>query len=129
METTVITASMMWPIMLLMWIGLFINTKYYKSLVTDIKKSKGLIIVASLLGMVLWSFMVRNHSLWDGIPEMIIFVVWAIMLFKSAFMLALPMTFTKLIDNVKYSTNAMKTVWLIYIIIGLYFVNYAYYGV
>ncbi|MFK7780452.1 MAG: hypothetical protein QM490_04955 [Candidatus Gracilibacteria bacterium] len=129
METTVMTSSIMGPIMLLLGIGLFINTKYYKNLATGIKENKGLIIITSIFGMILGSFMVANHNILDGAPEKIISIVGWIILLKSSLILALPKAFTKLASKVKYSSNTLKTVGLVYITIGLYLMNYAYYGV
>jgi hypothetical protein len=129
METAVITSSLMWPIMLLLWIGFFINTKYYKDIDSGFKKNKGLIIISSILWMILWSFMVSNHNILSSTPELIISIVWWILLLKSSLMLALPTSFTKLVEKVHYTVNLLKTAWLVFIIIWLYLMNYAYYGV
>lgn len=129
METTVITSSIMWPIMLLLWIGLFINTKHYKEIATGLKANRGLMVLFAILWMVTWSFLVQNHNLFHGTTEMIIFFVWCIMLLKASFMLALPQTVTKLISKVKYSSNLLKTFWLVHIIFWLYLINFAYYWV
>lgn len=129
MEITIITASIMWPIMLLLWIWLFINTKYYKHIWEGFKNNKWLIIITSILWMILWSYMVANHNILNSLADMIISIVWWVILLKASFMIALPTTFTKIMKNIKYTTNLLKTVWILYIIIGLYLTNFAYYWI
>lgn len=129
MEITVITSSIMWPIMLLLWIGFYINTKYYKDLSVGFEKNKGLIIISSILWMILWSLLVANHNITESLANVIISLVWWIILLKSSIVLALPSTFTKAASKLRYSINFIKSFWIICIIIGLYLINYAYYWV
>jgi len=129
METTVLTSSILWPILLLLWIGLFINTKYYKDIINHITNKNHTLVLAGILWMVVWSYMVSNHNVYESTPAIIISVIWWIALLKSALILALPESFSKVIKNMKYGKNTIKTVWILYIAIWLYLMNYAYFGV
>ena len=129
METTVLTSSILWPILLLLWIGLFINTEYYKDIINHITDKSHTLIIAWILWMVVWSFMVSNHNIYEWIPQIIISVFWWLALLKSALILALPTSFTRILKKMKYWTNAIKTTWIIYIAIWLYLMDYAYFSV
>lgn len=129
METAILTSSIMWPIMLLLWIGLFINTKYYRNLAIGFDSNKGLIIITSMVWMVAWSYMVANHNVSLWLPSVIISLVWWAILLKSSLLLSLPTSFTKILGDIKYTINLLKGIWLIFIIIGLYLMNYAYFWV
>lgn len=129
MQITVLTSSILGPILLLLWIGLFINSKYYIKTIEHITDKSHTLILAAILGMIGWSYMVSNHNVMDGTPEIIISIIWWIMLLKSSMILALPSTFTEAIKKIKYDVISIKTFWLIFIALGLYLMNYAYFGV
>ena len=127
--TAYATASVLWPITLLIGIGLFVNTKFYKSMYDTIKKDKSLLIIAAIGGMIAGTYMVANHSIFDSFAELIISLFGWGLLLKSSLILALPQTFTDMVSKMKYSNNALKTAGIVYIAIGLYLINFAYYGV
>lgn len=129
MEISVTTSSVLWPIILLLWIGLFVNTKYYKEIINHIIEKSHTLIIAWILWMIAWSYMVSNHNVLLWTPEIIISIIWWIMLLKSSFILALPSSFTKIVKKIKYSSKHLKLAWVIYITIWLYLVDYAYYSV
>lgn len=128
MNITVLTSSILWPILLLLWIGLFINSKYYKNTIDHLTDRSHTLIFVWILGMIIWSYMVSNHNVFDWTPEIIISIIWWSILLKSSLILALPTTFTELVKKIDYDINAIKTVWIISIVLWLYLLNFAYFG-
>lgn len=128
MNITVLTSSVLWPILLLLWIGLFINSKYYKNTIEHLTDRSHTLIFVWILGMILWSYMVSNNNIFDWKPEIIISIIWWGILLKSSLILALPTTFTELAKKIDYDINAIKTVWIICIVLWLYLLNFAYFG-
>ena len=128
MNTTVMASSVLGPILLLLWIGLFINSKYYKYILEHITDKSHTLILAWIIGMLAWSFLVANNNVMQGTPEIIISIIWWLILIKSSLILALPITFTNFIKTLRYDINSIKTVWLTFIVIWIYLLNYAYFG-
>lgn len=129
MNITVLTSSVLWPILLLLWIGLFINSKYYKNTLEHLTDRSHTLIFAWVIGMILWSYMVSNNNILEWKPELIISIIWWGILLKSSLILALPITFTEFVKKIDYDIKGIKTVWIIFILAWLYLLNYAYYGV
>lgn len=129
MNITVLTSSVLGPILLLLWIGLFINSKYYKNILEHVTDKSHTLIFVWIIGMILWAYMVSNNNILEWTPELIISIIgWAVLL-DSSLILALPDSFTKWARSMKYEINTIKSIWLIFIVLGLYLLNFAYYGV
>lgn len=129
MNTVVLTSSILGPLLLLLWIGLFINSAYYKNTIEHITDKSHTLILAWILGIIAGSYMVANHNIAEGTPAVIISILGWIVLLKSSLILALPQSFTQAIKKIKYDIVCIKTVWIIYIVLGLYLMNYSYFGV
>lgn len=129
MNITVLTSSVLAPILLLLWIGLFINSKYYKNILEHLTDKSHTLIFVWIIGMIIWSYMVSYHNILEWTPELIISIIGWVILLKSSLILALPVSFTQWARDIKYDINAIKSVWLVYIVLGLYLLNFAYYGV
>ncbi|MDP2090641.1 MAG: hypothetical protein Q8K30_03495 [Candidatus Gracilibacteria bacterium] len=129
MNITVLTSSVLGPILLLLGIGLFINSKYYKNILEHVTDKSHTLIFVGIIGMILGAYMVSNNNILEGTPELIISIIgWAVLL-DSSLILALPDSFTKWARSMKYEINTIKSIGLIFIVLGLYLLNFAYYGV
>ena len=128
METTITIASMLWPVMLLVWMGLIINTSFYKKLTSSIVNEKALLLITWMMWTVVWIYMATNHNVWTSAPEIIVSLIGWIMLVKSAFILATPNIFVHMAENIKYSKKILKVAWAVYIFAWIYLMNFAYWG-
>ncbi|MDD2870822.1 MAG: hypothetical protein PHS49_02430 [Candidatus Gracilibacteria bacterium] len=129
MNTVVLTSSILGPLLLLLGIGLFINSAYYKNTIEHITDKTHTLILAGILGIIAGSYMVANHNIAEGTPAVIISILGWIVLLKSSLILALPQSFTQAIKKIKYDIVSIKSVGIIYIVLGLYLMNYSYFGV
>ena len=126
METTISIAKLLWPIMLLIWIGLFINTGFYKKMINDFIENRGLFFLSWILWIIAWILIVSNHNIWTWFPEIIISFIWWGMLIKTTLMISVPKSARYIVKNIKYPNSILKVAWVVYAFLWIYLIYFAY---
>jgi len=126
METTIMISSIIWPIMLLLWVWMLINTKFYQKILNVFVKEKVSVLVSWIGWAVAWIFMVSNHNIWEWTTAIIISILSWIVLIKSSLIIAFPLFFMNIVKKISYPNWLLKIFWIIYILFGIYLTNFAY---
>lgn len=126
MESATMISSIIGPIILLLWVWLLVNTKFYDGIIKAFIKERALVLVSWIWWAVAWILMVWSHNMWWSAPEIVVSLLWWIVLVKSALILAFPWFFMSMVEYIKYPSWVFKVAWIVYVFLGVYLTNLAY---
>ena len=65
METTTLLAQIIGPTFLAAGIGFLLHPKFYKTMIADFEKNKGLTYITGIMVMILGLLVILNHNIWE----------------------------------------------------------------
>lgn len=124
METSILLARILGPVMAIIGAGVLINRDYLKKTVKDLIGSPALILFMGIFTMVLGLLMVLNHNIWTGGWPIIVTVLSWIVFVKGALLVLFPESILqmKMIKNESMYTAC----GLFHLIVGAYLMYVSY---
>jgi uncharacterized protein YjeT (DUF2065 family) len=114
--------------LLIVSISVILNIKRFRSIVDDIMQHPGLQLVMGFNILVMGILLVVTHNIWVASWELIITLIAWCVLIKGILNVAFPSTAKKFAKYCLRSKNAVLTIGMIDLIIGLFLVYIGFYS-
>ena len=119
MEISIFIIRIMAFIYLALGVGALTNTKWYRELFDEIKKSKQFIFVGGMLALVAGFSIVSAHNIWSSDWTVIVTIIGWISFLKGLSLLALPTFGMGFAEKVLKIKNIIQTVGTFSLIFGI----------
>lgn len=126
METSLYLASILWPLLFVIWIWLVLNADMYKKMVNNFLSESIAIYVSAVWGFVVWLLMIKTHNSWELSWTLIITILSWIIFLKSALLLTIPKIFEDMVKNFKFSNWVIQTAWVVYTLVWVFLIFKAF---
>lgn len=126
METSLYFASLLGPLLFVIWLWLIINADMYKKMVNNFLSESIAIYASAVWGFVIWLLMISSHNIWTLSWTLLITLLSWIIFLKSAFLLIIPKFFEDMVKQIKFSDGMIQVAGWVYVLIGLFFSFQAY---
>ena len=129
MSTSLYLAQFLGVMMAAVGLGILLNQDWYKKMLADIVKSPALMAVAGMFTVLLGTFLVLSHNVWEGgfFPILITVLCWATLLKGLTFVLV-PHFQVKMIKWASGIKNYMVAGGIIVLAIGVYLLYMGFYA-
>ena len=117
MENSLFLGSVLWPLIIVIWIGLLMNSDDYKKLIENFLKESLVVYISGIIFFIFGLLMVYSHNIWEWSWVVIItFLSW-IILIKSAFLIINPKIFEAILKKIKLSSMHIQIAGILYLIL------------
>lgn len=122
MENSIFIGSLLWPLMVVLWLWLLINTSIYQKLVKDFLKEPLALFISSVWWFIIWLLMVKTHNLWEWSWIVLITIMSWLILIKSTLLLLFPEFFESIVKKCKFPNRLIQFAWIVYLLIWAFVV-------
>lgn len=122
METSLYLASILWPLLFVIWIWLVLNADMYKKMVNNFLSESIAIYVSAVWGFVVWLLMIQTHNNWELNWTIIITILGWMIFLKSALLLTIPRFFEDIVKQFKFSNGMIQSAWVVYTLVWLFLI-------
>jgi hypothetical protein len=126
METSVLLAKIIGPLLLIVGAGIFINLEHYRRLVVDFGASPLSISMAGTTALLLGLLIVNFHNVWEWRWPVIITIVGWAALIKGAVRVIFPKLVAERAERYGRNTNIMMTSAIITLVLGAVLTYFGY---
>ena len=118
METGVLIAQIMGPIMMIVTLAAMLNQKNFDKVLNEISNSNASVYFVSLLRLTLWFIIILLHNNWDGIINIMISIIAWIILVAGVTGLIFPEKVMKFAKPVIKNKRVIQTCMTIIFVLG-----------
>jgi hypothetical protein len=118
MDTSILLARIIGPLLLVVGAGIFVNLEHYRRLVVDFGASPLSIYMAGTLALLLGLLVVAFHNVWEWRWPVIITVLGWVTLITGAVRLVFPRLVAERSARYGRNTNIMMTTALVAVVLG-----------
>ncbi len=126
METSLYLASILGPLLFVIWIWLVLNAEMYRKMVNNFLSESIALYASAVWGFLAWLLMIQSHNIWEFSWGVIITLLGWLIFLKSALLLTIPRVFEDMVKKFKFSNGIIQTAWVFYILIGLFLIFKAF---
>ncbi len=120
MENSILLARLIGPFIIVIGLGLLLNTKNYLNILNDFLRSPGLIYITGLLTFTAGLSIVIFHNIWVADWRIIITLFGWMALVKGVWLILFPGTLNKVAGVFAKNTRFVQVVWIIMLAIGVF---------
>lgn len=126
METLLYLASILGPLLFVIWIWLLLNAEMYKKMIHNFLSESIAIYASAVWGFVVGLLMIQKHNIWEFNWALIITLLGWLIFVKSALLLTIPRVFEDMVKQMKFSNGMIQGAGVFYILIWLFFIFKAF---
>ncbi len=126
MDTSILLARIIGPLLLVVGVGIFINLEHYRRLVVDFGASPLSIYMAGTTALVLGLLIVAYHNVWEWRWPVIITVMGWLALVKGAVRIIAPKLVAARAAHYGRNTNIVMTTAIVCIALGAVLTYFGY---
>lgn len=126
MDTSILLARIIGPLLLVVGVGIFINLEHYRRLVVDFGASPLSIYMAGTTALVLGLLIVAYHNVWEWRWPVIITVMGWLALVKGAVRIIVPKLVAARAAHYGRNTNIVMTTAIVCIALGAVLTYFGY---
>ena len=125
-ETGIFLAQIMGPTLVILGLGIVLNSKYYLSLYKDFKKEPLALMILAIALISLGIAILLKHFIWISLADSLVSIVGLALLFKGIFLAIAPKAFQKLSEAIVFK-NILILGGVIWMLAGSYLTWLAYF--
>lgn len=119
METTLFISRIYGLTILVVGLGMVLNSAYYKKAIKDMLEDTGLYYLAGIMALVIGIVLVTLHNYWTGILEIVVTILGWIGLLKGLMLILLPEQMKKTAKGMFKDEKKIVTMGSFAVIVGL----------
>ncbi len=118
METSILLAKVIGPLLLIVGVGIFINLEHYRRMVVDFGASALSIYMAGTTALLLGLLVVAFHNVWEWRWPVIITVLGWAALIKGTIRIVAPKFVAERAERYGRNTNIIMTTAIVALVLG-----------
>jgi len=120
MEQSLFLAQILWPVLIVVWISLIFNEKFFKKMIKDMANENSMLYIGWILSLLFGLYVMLSVENGGYLFQSILLIFGLLATFKWVLLLIFPKYMKKVTKDAKIMIPFLKYFGVTYVVLGIY---------